>query len=256
MNKKTSPPKETDKVPKVKVYGQRAVKKILELRFDSVISILLDESLKNNIPKEWATELSRMAKASKPYNFVKREQLDALAKSTHHEGFLAFLREKKAVLFSEWCQKENSSNFIFVLVGIQNPHNIGAILRNAAFFGVKTVFLSDCAKISLSAMRISEGGFEHLEIIESATLPELLQYFSQHKFATVGTSSHAKVLLHQYKFKQKTAIFFGEEKDGLSSELALKLQQVVAISGTNLMESLNVSATTAIFCFEWMRQNQ
>ena len=249
-----------DKAPKVKVYGQRAVKKVLDLRFDDIISLLLDESLKKTLDKEWSAVLKLMAKASKPYNFVQKNQLDALAKSKHHEGFLIFVRDKAHLTFAEWTKNQAKigikTDFIFVLVGIKNPHNLGAILRNAAFFGVKTVILSDCAKISLSSLRISEGGAEHLELIEDSRLQELVAYFSDGKYSMVGTSSHAKKSLKHFTFTKKTAIFFGEEKDGLPQFLLDRLDDFIAIKGSDAIESLNVSATTAVVAFEWSRQCQ
>ena len=139
---------------------------------------------------------------------------------------------------------------------MSNPHNIGAIVRSAAHFGVKGLLLPE-AKLAhtAAAVRTSEGGSEYVEIFEAADFQKTLQMLKKNGFTLITTSSHAKKSLYELDWPSKSVLIFGEEGPGLSKE-TLALGEAIKIPGTDHVESLNVSVATAVILSDYYQKEQ
>jgi len=149
--------------------------------------------------------------------------------------------------------KISTSRFAVLLEDIQDPGNVGSILRSAAAAGCDTVFLSQgCADAwSPKVLRAAMGGHFCLNIYEQQNLSEVANNFSG---ALLATSLQATNTLYQCDLRANLALMVGNEGAGLSAELRARATQNLRIPMPGKMESLNVAAATAICLFEAVRQ--
>jgi TrmH family RNA methyltransferase len=147
----------------------------------------------------------------------------------------------------------SDSRFALLLEDIQDPGNLGSILRSAAAAGCDAVFLSQgCADVwSPKVLRAAMGGHFVLHIYEQQDLLNVAQAFTGKLFAT---SLQASYSLYSCNLTGKVALMMGNEGAGLSGELLNLATQKINIPMSGKVESLNVSAATAICLFEVVRQ--
>ncbi len=225
--------------------------KVIEKRPLDVICIyLLEERL-----RELSDFLKIMARNKRPYHVVSEEELNDLAESSHHQGIVMFAKKLLPIQVATYLKNDdkNSPKIILALDQIGNPHNVGAILRSAAHFGVDGILIlgSSIADTS-SAVKASSGGREFATIIESQDLVRDISALAKQGYSIVTTSSRAKDSYLDWKWKAKTVIILGEESYGLQDEVA-RLGHPIVIKGTGNVESLNVSVAGALLCQEFRR---
>ncbi|MBC3935384.1 TrmH family RNA methyltransferase [Undibacterium rugosum] len=140
-----------------------------------------------------------------------------------------------------------------VLDGLQDPGNLGSILRSAAAAGIRHVFCSNgtVSAWSPKVMRAGMGAHFLLHIYENCDLVEVL---NRSKIPVLATSSHTKTTIYQSTLNQPVVWMFGHEGQGVSAALMAKATQTVTIPQQAAIESLNVAASAAICFFEQVRQ--
>lgn len=146
------------------------------------------------------------------------------------------------------------SKFCLLLEDIQDPGNVGSILRSAAGAGCDAVYLSkNCVDVwSPKVLRAAMGGHFALDVYESADLLHVSKTLPGKLFAT---SPHAKINLYQANLRGDCAFAIGNEGAGLSQDLLTAAHQLVSIPMHGKTESLNVAAATAVCLFEAARQH-
>jgi RNA methyltransferase, TrmH family len=142
-----------------------------------------------------------------------------------------------------------------LLDGLQDPGNLGSILRSAAAAGIAHIFCSPgtTAAWSPKVLRAGMGAHFLLEIVENADLPALCRHSA---VPVLATSSHAQRTIYQADLTQPVAWLFGHEGQGVSEILLATTNTTVVIPHLGQMESLNVAAAAAVCFFEQVRQRQ
>lgn len=250
---KAFPMKESKKNNEMKVYGRHACHKIFEKRPDDIIRAY--------VTKDGVFEYKKMIRylvdKKLAYHVVENEELESISKATHHEGVVLLVKTKPVPTVKEIMSKQGRS-FVLALEEVENPHNLGAIMRSAAHFGVTGIVY--LAKVpvanSASAIRTSEGGSESVPAVHINEWTELFDHIKNKKFSTFATSSHEGKSLYQTEFPEKTVVFMGAEGKGMSDKLLKKMDTLLTIPGTGNVESLNVSNATVAILTEWFRQGQ
>lgn len=233
----------------MKIYGVNAVLAAFKKRPNDIIRVyLLKEQSK------LFSELTRYcAQNKKAFHIVENEEMEKVSSSTHHEGICVLVKRKSFITLKDLPTKK--SIMILALENVSNPHNIGAIMRTAAHFGVDALLLPDAKPAqSAAAIRTAEGGAESLPLITSANFIENLNQLKQQGFDVMATSSHAKTNIFQHKFNPKTVIVMGEEKFGVSKEVMKLCATTINIDGTGNVESLNVSVASSIILAQYWQQ--
>jgi TrmH family RNA methyltransferase len=149
----------------------------------------------------------------------------------------------------------HANDFILLLEDIQDPGNLGSILRSAAAAGCDAVYLSQgCADVwSPRVLRAAMGGHFALEINDSSDLLDVSSRFDGNVFAS---SLQAKTALYDCDLRGKIAFAIGNEGAGLSAGLQAKARQRFIIPMPGKVESLNAAAATAVCLFEAARQRR
>jgi len=193
-----------------------------------------------------------MARARKPYRQVGGEELARVAGTVLHGGVVALARPRpvrplQAPDAGQWAA---DGKLLLLLDGIGNPHNLGAIARTAAFFGVPRLILSDHPAQALpsdAAYRVAEGGLDHLEVYRSSNFVRDLEVLRRSYFV-VGAAAEggrpADAL--QSASRRPLALVLGNEEHGFPPATARACEALVTIPGSGAVQSLNVSASAAI----------
>ena len=235
----------------MKVYGRHACLKLFESRPEDIIRAYTTQ---DGI-FEFRQLIRHCVDNKLAYHVVDKEELDALTRATHHEGICLVVRNKKIPSVKELMTQEGRT-LIIALEEVQNPHNLGAIMRTAAHFGVTGILYEAKVPVALTgaAYRTSEGGAESVPAIHLDGWVEVFDYAKTMGYKLCATSSHEGTSLFEAKFPEKTLLFIGAEAEGLSERMIKKMNQLISIPGTGAVESLNVSNATAAILTEWYRQ--
>jgi RNA methyltransferase, TrmH family len=193
-----------------------------------------------------------LAKARKPYRLVEAEELARVAGSAMHGGIVAIAQPVAVAEFDpaeakRWVKDHQP---LLILDGVSNPQNLGAIARTAAYFGLPRMVLSDHpsqAAPSDAAYRIAEGGLDYIKLYRITGLPAMLKRLRDF-YLVLGTAlGDGKPLDALHGGKRPIAIILGNEEHGLSSTTLKACEAVVTLPGAGRVQSLNVSASAAIF---------
>lgn len=202
-----------------------------------------------------------LASARKVYRCVDASELEKVAGTIHHGGIVAIveqtaLRAPTAEDLGRWAKGKAP---LLILDRVGNAHNLGAIARTAAFFGVENIIVADHAQQAVpgeAAHRIAEGGLEAVQIFAVRDLAAFCsQLTSSHWVvgtAVIGAVPLKKALPPKPNGTAKpVALVLGNEEHGLSPEVAKACSVLATIPGSGRVESLNVSAATAVLCWQF-----
>lgn len=193
-----------------------------------------------------------------PVREVSDEELARLAQTTHHEGLVMLVRPRR------WAGPQELAEQLLLRKGtaialdrVRNPYNIGAILRTAAFFGVDAALLGAPAPhpaLPPDAVRVAEGGAEHLLLSRTTDLADTLSRLRQRGVQIVGTAVvDAKDAL-SFPFARPSILVMGHEREGMSERVGAQCDARVTIRGSGAVESLNVAVATGVLVAQLTRR--
>jgi len=191
-----------------------------------------------------------LAQARKPYREVGAEELAKVAGSILHGGVVAVAVQRTTLDFDAARAREAAESvpLLLCLDGVANPHNLGAIIRTAAFFGLDRIVLSDHpgqAGPSDAAHRVAEGGMEHVALYRARFFPQTLKQLKP-VYRVIGTALGRGRRLEDLKREGPVALVLGNEEFGMSPQALAACDDVVRIEGAGRIQSLNVAVTAAI----------
>lgn len=236
------------------VCGIAAVRARLDCRPESVRRFFFDPSLLT----EFRPLLRRFAERKTLYRMVGPEELERLAGTVHHQGAVAMIEAPEVPALDassarSWA--EEGGRFL-VLDNLGNDHNLGAVVRSAAFFGVKNLVLtgsSAAALVTTSAFRVAEGGMEWVSLHRIPDAGELARLAGS-GLAILGADhrgpSTAREALAALPSKQAAALVLGNEETGLSQAARAVCSALIRIPGSGNLESLNVAQSASILLYE------
>lgn len=240
----------------IKYYGVNACLALWQQRPHDVIRIYLEEALLSR----FGTMLRWAAQAKKAYHIVPREDLERITESTHHQGVCVLAVERPRSTFRDLLRILEASDepmLLMYLDGVENPHNLGAIMRGCAHFGVPYV-LGDATclpNLSPSACRVAEGGAEHITIVALDRPLQELQTLKTLGFELVAATVGRGRDLFRHHYRPRTVLILGAEDTGVSKPIVRVTDTTLTIPGMPVVESLNVSAACAVFAAEYFRQS-
>ena len=203
----------------------------------------------------------QLAERKRPYKVCENEELERICKSVHHQGVVAMIEEPviEPLTHEEldiWADEGKTG---LLLHSVGNDHNLGAIARAAAFFDVTYFILNEKdstfeseLRLTTSAYRVAEGGFEHLTVRKVSNSSAFLRDASK-KIVTIGTDIRARRRITDLsdivKSKGRPGILLvlGNEEVGLPEDIKTRCSHLLRIPGTGNIESLNVSQAAALF---------
>jgi TrmH RNA methyltransferase len=193
-----------------------------------------------------------LARAHKPYRQVDAAELARVAGTVLHGSVVAIARPRPLLAFRPDTARGwvGDGKPLVILDGVGNPHNLGAIARSAAFFGLDRLVLADRPDQALpsdASYRIAEGGFEHLSLYR-AQLPAALSDLRE-IYRVVGTALGRHPAPAAWGGDRPVALVFGNEEAGLEPATLAACDEVVTVPGSSRVQSLNVAAAAAILIY-------
>jgi 23S rRNA (guanosine2251-2'-O)-methyltransferase len=206
--------------------------------------------------------ISRIFVAAKK-NGIKVSQLspqkfEKIAKSENSQGVLALKSEYKFYEIGDVIDESKKSEYplLLLLDSIQDPHNLGAILRTAECAGVVGVIVTtnQSSPITDVVEKISAGAVSHLKICPINNLVHAIEQLKKEGFWIVGTHLSGQKNYDQIDYKMPTALVMGNEEKGIRKLVAENCDFLVKIPMKGKIDSLNVSVSTGVLLFEIVRQ--
>jgi TrmH RNA methyltransferase len=180
-----------------------------------------------------------------PTKIVEYEELARIAGTERHEGVCIEAKSVRILKPAEFVGRvaDIQRGVVVLLQGVENPHNVGAILRTCCFFGVTGVVVQSEVMTTLSgaACRIAEGAAEHVQISIVRDARDVVEYLKEASFSVVATTPHEARSLYAVTWPDRVVIVFGAEGSGVSEEMLALADSKVAVPRLGPIESLNVA---------------
>lgn len=194
--------------------------------------------------------------------FETRDHLTRMAKAPGHQGVVAVVREREFLtledLLAGAARPSANSRLLLALDGVEDPQNLGALLRSADGAGVDGVILPErrSAPLTAVAVKTSAGAAEHLRIARVVNLVRAIEQLKQQNIWCVGLDERGSIDYDAYDWTGNTIIVLGREGEGLHDLTRRTCDHLLRIPMAGGVSSLNVSAAGAVVLYEAARQRR
>ncbi len=189
-----------------------------------------------------------------------REQLTRLAKTEAHQGVLAIVQSRRLLVLKDLLDAPVTGEYRFLLAldGIEDPHNLGAILRTCDAVGVDGVMLPErrAAPLNATAAKTSAGASEHVRIAQVTNIVRSLEEAKQRNLWIVGLDERGTVDYSEFDFRTNVVLVLGREGAGMHDLVKRSCDHLIRIPMAGSVSSLNVSVAAAVVMYEAMRQRR
>jgi len=238
------------------IYGIHAVEEALAARgrgFEYIaVAAGRSDSRLNKI-----TQLCRAAGV--PVRTMPRDQLTRLANTPSHQGVVAITAEKQySDLDDVLKNKRGQFSFLVVLDGVEDPHNLGAIIRTAEAAGADGIVIPErrATGVTATVVKASAGASEHLPIAKVTNISRAVEEIKARNIWTVGLDERGSQTYDQVDYKMDCALLLGAEGHGLHQHVREKCDYLVSIPMLGKVPSLNVSVAAGVVMYELARQRR
>lgn len=199
-----------------------------------------------------------------PVRFEDRVQLDRAAAAEHHQGVVAFTASREALDIEDLLAGHSQpgaqpAHPLFVLLdGIEDPHNVGAIVRTALAAGAAGLIIPErrAAGITDTVARVSAGALAHLPVARVKNLARAMEQLKEAGFWLIGLDERAEKSYTEADYKGRIGIVMGSEGTGLHDLVRKRCDFLVSIPTTGPVRALNVSVAAGVVLFEALRHRK
>ncbi len=206
------------------------------------------------------TAIEKLVQAARaadvPVRFVSRAEVDRAAGQGTHQGVVLIAGAKRYSSLEDVIKAAASPGLLVVLDGVQDPRNLGAVLRSAAAAGADGVIVPErrAAGITPAAEKAAAGAVEHVAVARVTNITRALDDLKDAGYWMVGLDSSAEKAYHAIDLTGPVALVLGGEEKGLREQVRKRCDFLVSIPVAGGVESLNVSVAAGIALYEVRRQ--
>ncbi|MBI2342554.1 MAG: 23S rRNA (guanosine(2251)-2'-O)-methyltransferase RlmB [Deltaproteobacteria bacterium] len=238
------------------ICGINSVHEAIKAGKRKVISLYIAEGKQNPAITEIANLAQKRGIKIKP---VAKAKIFELTHVETNQGIAAEVEPFKYLAIEELINLIKSRNepaFIIILDQVNDPHNLGAIIRTAHQIGAHGVIIpkDNSADISATVIKAASGAAEHLPIVKVTNLNNTINLLKDNNIWVVGAEGESSKTIYDYDFTTGTAIVLGGEGKGLRRLVKENCDELLTIPMKGKIDSFNVSVAGAIFMAEVMRQ--
>jgi 23S rRNA (guanosine2251-2'-O)-methyltransferase len=235
------------------VFGIHAVAEALNA--GSVEKVCIERRQKNPRIRE-ILELSRRQQV--PVSMEEREWLDRKSGGERHQGILCYVAEMPTLAAEDILGRASIPGLVLVLDGIEDPHNLGAILRSAEVAGADGVFIPQrrSAPLSAATVKASAGAASYLKVARVTNIARLIGQLKEADYWITGFDAAAGRPLWEIDLTGPTALVLGGEGIGLHRLVREKCDFLASIPMRGRVASYNVSVAAGIALYEVLRQRK
>lgn len=238
------------------IYGKNAVIEALEAQNRTFNKILISNNARSDSKIEKIKELA--SKHGIVFQFVNIQKLNQIEPEGRHQGVIAQISPVKYVELDDFIEQNRGQHTsIVVLDGVEDSHNVGAIIRSCVCAGVKAVILPSRRGVLINSTveKTSAGAVNHISIIKVNSLVNAIQRLKENDYWVIASEHHAKDNYYNIDYTNMNfVLIMGAEHAGISRSLLKLSDFVVKIPMLTNFNSLNVSNAAAIILFEKVRQ--
>lgn len=223
------------------VFGKNVFNEILENR-KNIRKIYLSQNFHDN-------EIMQIIKKNKlKYISVNSNELNRLTKNGNHQGIALDIDEYNYYSLVEIIARND--NFIVILDHLEDPHNLGAIIRTCEAAGVKSIIIPKdrSVQVNETVMKTSVGALEYVNVCRVNNLVNAINELKDNGYFVYGTKMDGKDY-RQVDFADKVALVIGNEGKGISKLVSDNCDEIVKINMIGKINSLNASVSTAILIY-------
>ncbi len=236
------------------IYGKNSVLEALIAGDREINKILISKNLHNDTKLEKIKELARQNGVV--YQFVAKEKFFPYAEY-NHQGIIAQVAPIEYMELEDFISKNHTNDSLVILDGVEDPHNLGAIIRTCVCAGVAGIIIPSRRNVLVNSIveKTSAGAINHIPIIKVNSLVNAVQKLKDNDWWVIATDASAKDNYYNIDYSNmNSAIIMGAEHAGVSKSLLKLSDFVVKIPMLNDFNSLNVSNALAAIIFENVRQ--
>jgi 23S rRNA (guanosine2251-2'-O)-methyltransferase len=191
-----------------------------------------------------------------PYLFDPKQVLDKTA--PHHQGVVAVLAPKAFDTLDSVLTAAGAAPFLVLLDEIEDPQNLGAILRSAEGAGAHGILLPErrSAGLTETVSEVSAGALEHLRVARVPNLAQTMERLREKGIWLVGAEGEGEGRFWEFDYTQPVGIVLGSEGKGLRPLVRKNCDRVLSIPMGGKVNSLNVASAASVFFFEVLRQRR
>ena len=188
-----------------------------------------------------------------PLRFEPRDALDRASRSAAHQGVVALGAMPRAL---EPAEIPAGAELVVVLDGIEDPHNLGAIVRTAHAAGAAAVMVPErrASGLTQTVAKAAAGALEHLPVVRMGNVSQALERLKSQGFWIYGLDERGAGLYSDMDYARPTALVLGAEGHGLHEHVRKRCDFLVRIPMAGAISSLNVSVAAGVVLFEWRRK--
>ena len=236
------------------ICGIHAVREAIESR-QPVEHLAIQRGLANPRLQE-IIDLARARGVS--VRFEPKDALDRLSRGAHHQGVVAVISGHIYAALEDVVGRLGSSALLLLLDGVQDTHNLGALIRTACAAGADAVVVPErrAAGLTPAAVQAAAGAAAHIPIVRVGNLAQTIESLQEADFWVVGLDERGDKSYDQASYRGRCAVVAGGEEKGLHELIKKKCDFLVKIPAPGKISTLNVSVATGIVLFEAARQRR
>lgn len=236
------------------IYGKNSVLEALIAGNREINKILISKTLHSDAKLNKIKELAQQNGVV--YQFVAKEKFQPYAEF-NHQGIIALISPIKYCDLDDFLEKEYTNSSLVILDGVEDPHNLGAIIRTCVCAGVEAIIIPSRRNVLVNSIveKTSAGAINHISIIKVNSLTNAVQKLKNNNWWVIATDASANDNYYNIDYcGMNSAIIMGAEHAGVSKSLLKLSDFIVKIPMLKDFNSLNVSNALSAIIFETVRQ--
>lgn len=236
------------------IFGKNSVLEALIAGEREINKILISKNLHNDTKLNKIKELA--TKNGVIFQFVAKEKFQPYAEY-NHQGVLAYISPIKYMELDEFLEQKHENDCVVILDGVEDPHNLGAIIRTSVCAGAAGIIIPSRRNVLVNSIveKTSAGAINHIPVIKVNSLVNAVQKLKNNDWWIIATDASAKDNYYNINYcGMNSAIIMGAEHAGISKSLLKSSDFIVKIPMMNNFNSLNVSNAYSAIIFEILRQ--
>lgn len=235
------------------IYGVLPVLEALRAGARRIDRIVIAEGVRDTRLRE-VLDAARSARV--PVRREPRVALDRVTHNANHQGVLAITSAANYSDADDLLSRVCPDTVFILLDGVEDPHNLGAIIRTAECGGANAVIVPERRSAHLTDVvsKTSAGAVEHLPVARVTNLASFIEELKKHNVWVVGVENSGQMAYTEFNYSGATALVFGGEAGGLHRLVRERCDAVVSIPMRGKVTSLNVSVAVGVVLFEALRQ--
>ena len=235
------------------IYGVLPVLEALRAGARRIDRIVVADGARDARLRE-VIEAARRARV--PVRREPRIALDRLTHNANHQGVVAISSSAGYVDADDLLGRISPDTILILLDGVEDPHNLGAVIRTAECGGATAVIVPErrAAHLTDAVSKTSAGALEHLPVARVTNLGSFIEELKKRSVWVVGVESSGEMAYTEFKYSGALALVFGGEGHGLHRLVRERCDVVVSIPMRGQVTSLNVSVAVGVVLFEALRQ--